>query len=546
MTKPKTRPSPSKRRRDKGGFWFDEAAADRAVQFFERCLTHVKGELAGQPLKLDPWEKERIIRPLFGWKRKDGTRRYRKLYVEIPRKNGKSTLCAGIALYLLHADREPGAEVYSAAADREQAAIVFDVAKQMVLQSEPLRQRSEVYRRSMVVLESASSYRVLSADAFTKHGLNASGIVVDEVHAQRNRELIDVLTTSVGSRRQPLEAYITTAGYDRKSIGFELHDYAIKVRDGIIEDPAFLPVIFAADENDDWTDERVWAKCNPGLGHSLKLDYLRGECAKAKSIAAYENTFKRLHLNIWTEQESRWIQLETWDACNAAVPDLDELRGRRCWIGVDLSSTTDITAVVALVEDRDDPDMFDVVPFFFVPEERIGERARRDRVPYDLWRDQGHLIATEGNVVDYDAVRAKVNELGEILQIIEIPIDRWNSTGLQTDLGGDGFTVVPFGQGFASMSSPTKELERMLLDRKLRHGGHPVLRWMASNVAVMQDPAGNLKPAKNKSTERIDGIVALIMAIGRAIAGEPELPTSVYEIIAARAKAEREAGRSIP
>ena len=520
MTQPTTKRSPSKRRY-KSGFWFDAAAADRAVQFFERCLTHVKGELAGLPLKLDPWEADRIIRPLFGWKRKDGTRRYRKLYVEIPRKNGKSTLCAGIALYLLHADREPGAEVYSAAADREQAAIVFDVAKQMVMQSEPLRQRSEVYRRSMVVLESASSYRVLSADAFTKHGLNASGVVVDEVHAQRNRELIDVLTTSVGSRRQPLEAYITTAGYDRKSIGWELHDYAVKVRDGVIDDAAFLPVIFAADEEDDWTDEKVWARCNPGLGHSLKLDYLRGECAKAKAIAAYENTFKRLHLNIWTEQENRWIQIETWDACNAAVPDLEDLRGRRCWIGVDLSSTTDITAAVALVEDPEDPDVFDVVPFFFVPEERIAERARRDRVPYDLWRDQGWLIATEGNVVDYDAVRDKINELGEIMQIVEIPIDRWNSTGLQTQLGGDGFTVVPFGQGFASMSSPTKELERMLLDKKLRHGGHPVLRWMATNVAVVQDPAGNMKPAKNKSTERIDGIVALIMAIGRAIAGEP-------------------------
>jgi phage terminase large subunit-like protein len=232
------------------------------------------------------------------------------------------------------------------------------------------------------------------------------------------------------------------------------------------------------------------------------------------------NTFKRLHLNIWTEQESRWLQLETWDACAAAVPSLEALKGRRAWVGVDLSTTTDITAVVALVADPHQPGVFDVVPFFFVPEERIAERARRDRVPYDLWRDQGYLIATEGNVVDYDAVRSKIREIGEVMQIVEIPIDRWNSTGLQTQLGGDGFTVVPFGQGFASMSAPTKELERMLLDRKLRHGGHPVLRWMASNVAVMQDPAGNLKPAKDKSAERIDGVVALIMAIGRAMSGQ--------------------------
>ena len=382
------------------------------MQFFERCLTHVKGELAGQPLKLDPWEKERIIRPLFGWTRKDGTRQYRVLYAELPRKQGKSTLSAGIALYLLHADREPGAEVYSAAADREQAAIVFDVAKQMVLQSDQLCARTELYRRSMVHLESASSYKVLSADAFTKHGLNASGIVVDELHAQRNRELVDVLRTSVGSRRQPVEVYITTAGYDRNSICWEMHDYAIKVRDGIIEDPAFLPVIYAADETDDWTDEAVWAKANPGLGHSLKLDYLRGECDKAKAIPAYENTFKRLHLNLWTEQDSRWLQIETWDACDAAVPPLEALKGRRAWVGVDLSTTTDITAVVALVADPHDPDVFDVVPFFFVPAERIVERSRRDRIPYVLWRDQGYIVATEGNVVDYDVVRAASSRAG--------------------------------------------------------------------------------------------------------------------------------------
>ncbi len=429
-----------------------------------------------------------------------------------------STLCAGIALYLLHADREMGAEVYSAAADREQAAIVFDVAKQMVSQSRQLRPRTEVYRRSMVHLESASSYKVLSADAFSKHGLNASGIIVDEVHAQRNRELIDVLSTSVGSRRQPIEVYITTAGFDRKSICWELYDYAVKVRDGIIVDDAFLPVIFEAKPKDDWTDERVWAKANPGLGSSIKIDYLRAECKKAQEIAAYENTFKRLHLNLWTQQENRWLQVETlWDPCGGVVPPLEMMRGRRAWIGVDLSSTTDITAVVAIVEDPDDPAEFDVVPFFFVPEERIEIRAKRDRVPYDLWREQEFLIATEGNVVDYEAVRLKINELGLVLDVQEVAIDRWNSTGLQTQLTGDGFTVAQFGQGFASMSAPTKQLEVMLLRRELRHGMNPVLRWMAGNVAVAQDPAGNMKPAKDKSTERIDGIVALVMAIGRAI-----------------------------
>jgi phage terminase large subunit-like protein len=411
----------------------------------------------------------------------------------------------------------------SAAADKDQAGIVFNVAKQMVVQSPRLFERTEIFKNSMLHLESASSYRVLSSDAFTKHGLNAHGIVVDEVHAQRHRELIDVLSTSTGARRQPVEVYITTAGYDKKSICWELHQHAERVIKGIVNDPFFLPVIFAASPTDDWRDPKVWAKANPGLGKSIKLSYLEAECQKAIEIAAYENTFKRLHLNIWTSQESRWLQLETaWDPCNTPVLELELLRGRRAWVGVDLSSTTDITAVVFLVEDPDEEGEFDVVPFFFVPEERLLLRAKRDRVEYDVWRDQELIIATEGNVVDYEAVRKKVNDVGEILDIQEIAIDRWNSTGLQTQLMGDGFNVVKFGQGFASMSGPTKELERLLLQRKLRHGGHPVLRWMADNVATSQDPAGNIKPDKAKSTERIDGIVALVMAIGRALTNEAE------------------------
>jgi phage terminase large subunit-like protein len=287
----------------------------------------------------------------------------------------------------------------------------------------------------------------------------------------------------------------------------------------------FLAVIYAADPKDDWTDERVWAKANPGLGDSIKLDYFRGECKKAQEIKAYENTFKRLHLNIWTSQENRWLQLEVaWDPCATPVPPIEQLKGRRAWLAVDLSSTVDITALVALVEDPDDTESYDVLPFFFVPQERILLRAKRDRVPYDVWVEQGFITATEGNVVDYDAVRLKVREIGELLNVQDIAIDRWNSTGLQTDLMGDGFVVEQFGQGFASMSGPTKELERLLLQRRLRHGGHPVLRWMADNVAVNQDPAGNIKPAKDKSTERIDGIVALVMAIGRACAEEEKTP----------------------
>lgn len=496
------------------GCWFDTAAADRVVEFFAKCCTHVKGELAGQPLELDAWERA-IVRTAFGWKQADGSRLVRVVYVEVPRKNGKSTLCAGLALYLMAADREPGAEVYSAAADREQATIVFSVAKQMVEQNEQLGARLELFKRSMVG-PLASSYKVLSSEAYTKHGLNASGLVVDEVHAQRDRALIDTLHTSTGSRRQPMEIYITTAGYDRESICWELHDHAEKVRDGVLEDPHFLPVIFAAAPDDNWKSRRVWRKANPGLGKSVKLEYLAAECRRAMDIPAYENTFKRLHLNIWTEQKTRWVAVSTWTAAPRS-PARESLHGRKAWAGIDLSSTTDITAVVLVVEDRDEKEVVDLVPFFFVPEDNILRRAKVDRVPYQLWRDQGHLIATPGNVVDYSAVRKCVQDQGQLFDLQELAIDRWNSTGLQTDLTGDGFTVVPFGQGWASMTAPMKEFERRLVAKRLRHDGNPVLRWMLSNVAAAQDPAGNIKPDKSKSTGRIDGIVAAIMGLGRAM-----------------------------
>jgi len=281
-------------------YWFDKQAADDAVWFFENCLTHIKGKWAGQPLLLAPWQGQ-FIRDLFGWKRKDGTRKYRTAYVEVPRKNGKSTLCAGIALLLLFADNEPGAEIYSAAADRQQAGIVFSVAKEMLARSADLAGMANAYQSSIAVPATASSYRAISADAFTKHGLNSHGVIFDELHAQKNRELWDVLTTSTGSREQPLVVAITTAGHDKHSICWEQHDYAVKVRDGVIDDPAFLPVIFAADEEADWTDEKVWQQANPNLDISLSRDYLRAECKRAQEVPAYENTFRRLHLNQWTE-----------------------------------------------------------------------------------------------------------------------------------------------------------------------------------------------------------------------------------------------------
>lgn len=507
-------------------FWYDHAAAALACDFFPACLTHVKGELAGKPLELQDWQKERIIRPIFGWKRKDGTRRYRVVYIEIPRKNGKSTVIAGIAILMLLVDREPGAEIYSAAADRDQAAIVFNVAKQMIEQDPALAERSAVLKRVITAKSGTSVYRVLSADAKTKHGINAHAVLFDELHAQPNRGLWDTLTTSTGARRQPLTVAITTAGYDKHSICWEQHEYACKVRDGIIEDAAFLPVIFAADADDDWTDPQVWAKANPGLGVSVKPEYLKAECAKAKETPAYQNTFRRLHLNQWTEQASRWIDVGVWDEGSGAV-DVEALRGQPCYGGLDLSSTTDLSALALLFPPHGEETQWQLLVRFWMPEANIAKRARQDRVPYDQWATQGFIETTPGNIIDYDHIRARVLEDVERFAIQEIPYDRWNSAQLVTQLGGDGLTMVPFGQGFASMSQPTKDFEALVVGRKLRHGGNPVLRWMASNVAVLQDPAGNLKPDKGKSTERIDGIVAAIMALGRALVHGHH--SSIYE-----------------
>ena len=511
------------------GYWYDEAEASRAVTFFEGYLTHTKGKLANQPFVLEVWQKQ-LVGNLFGWRRPDGTRRFRTAYFEIPRKNGKSTLAAGIALYLLLADREKGAEVFTAAADREQASIVYEVARGMAQANPSIRNRVKAMETAKrLVVDSTGSYlKCLSADAFTKHGLNAHGIIFDEVHAQKNRELWDVLTTSTGAREQPLTVAITTAGYDRNSICWELHDYAVKVRDGIIEDPEFLPAVFAAQDDDDWTDPAVWRKANPCLGVSLSEDYLEAKCREAQNSPAKENTFRRLHLNQWTEQDVRWLQMAKWDACGELPFDPAELEGRVCYGGLDLASTTDVAAFVLMFPPDDPSEPWAVLPRFWVPGDNARAREKRDRVPYTKWASDGYLTMTEGDVIDFDVIRRDVTAAGEVFDIREIAIDRWAAPQITTQLMGDGFDMVPFGQGFASMSGPTKELEALVLSGRLAHGGNPVLRWMASNVAVEMDAAGNLKPSKRKSNEKIDGIVATVMAAGRAMVSKSS-GSSVYE-----------------
>jgi len=510
---------------------YNESKADRAVRFIQR-LKHTKDPFYGSPFLLHDWQKK-IVADIFGTVKEDGYRQYKTAYVEIPRKNGKSELAAAIALKLLFADDEMGGEIYGAASDTDQASIVFNVAVNMVRQAPGLAKRCKIVEstRRIIVPSTGSVYRVLSSDHASKHGFNASGIIFDELHSQPNSKLYDVLSTSGGTRRQSLLFAITTAGYDRESICWHMHQHAEQVLNLVIEDPSFYPVLYTLPEDEDWQDEKNWYVANPALGTDeeiaegkgfRRIEEMREQFIQAQQIPIFQNKFRRLYLNQWTRQENRWLDLDAWNACGKKV-FVEDAEGESAWAGLDLASTTDIAAFVVVVPDSEG---YDVLPYFFVPEEKIDERAVRDKVPYDLWSKEGFIEATPGNVIDYRYIRKRINEIGQIFNIREIAFDRWGATEIIQNLEDDGFTVVQFGQGFASMAHPTRELLRLVLDKKIRHGGNPVLRWMADNMTVKQDPAGNVKPDKSKSTEKIDGIVALIMALDRALRAEG---SSVYD-----------------
>jgi phage terminase large subunit-like protein len=498
------------------GCYVDLDAARRPIEFFSKLLRHSKGKFANKPFDLLPWQRENIVEPLFGWKRADGTRRFRSAGIWIPKKNGKSALASGLSLYCLMVDGEAGAEVYNAATDRAQATIVFGEAANMVDKSSALSKHLKVVRSTKrITYERTNSwYQALSADVKTKEGLNAHLVIFDELHAFPNRDLWDVLTYAGAAREQPLQISISTAGYDRHTIGYEQYKYAKDVLNGTIIDTEFLPCIYEATEDDDWTDEATWFKANPSLGVTISLDEFRGKFREAMNSPSKENSFRRYRLNQWTQQQTRWIKPTKWAACPSEPFTLDDLEGRECFAGLDLSSTTDLTALSLLFPNDDGS--FHVLPFFWCPEETVLERERSDKVPYTHWIKQGLIQTTPGSAIDYDRIKSFLNDLSRKVWIRKLAIDRWNAQQLATQLEGDGFDVVGFGQGYASMSSPTKEFEKLVLAEKIRHGGNPVLRWQVDNVAVEQDAPGNLKPAKQKSTERIDGVVATIMALGIA------------------------------
>lgn len=515
-------------------YYFDSAAADRVSRFFEKILTHGKGEWAGKPFILEGWQS--FVRDLFGWKRvSDGTRRYRQAFIMIPRKNGKSTLAGGLADYLLIGDNEPGAQIYCCASDQEQASVVFREAKRMLDTVPKLKSELviETFKDSIVCLSSGSVLRALTSTPDSKHGLDPHAVIFDELHTFKNRDLYDTMHTAMGSRRQPLEIMITTAGQDKKSLCYDMYDYACKVRDGVIDDPEFLPIIFEAAPEDDWTDPKVWAKANPNLEKTVKLDFLHRECKKALNAPGHQNSFRQLYLNQWVEQENRWLELSIWDE-GAGALDWTELsqamQGRACYAGVDLSSTMDLTAFVLMFPPEEDNEPWVIIPRFYIPRVRMLQRIERDRVPYDQWIKAGAIVATDSNAVDYNYMKKDILHAAEIFDLREIAFDRFNATDLMLTLQDEGLPVIQVPQTMAAMNMPSKQFEVLVVERKLAHGNHPIMRWMVSNAVLQTNAVEDIKPSKEKSRDKIDGVVAAIMALGRATArGNEKQGPSVYE-----------------
>lgn len=529
------------------GLYFDQEAAQKVLDFFS-LLRHSKGEWEGQPFELEPWQQFALW-VLFGWMR-DGsdrwiikikgggtedsrwTRRFRTFYLSIARKNGKSTLASGIGLYMLSADREGGAEVYSYAPKRDQAKIIHEEAVRMVRASKSLSKRLTLYKDNINILKTASRFMPLSSDYKKLDGLNIHCGICDEVHEYPNRKGWDKLRTGTRSRRQPLMVGVTTSGTNRQSFNFEMDEYTRKVVSGKVPDDSFFGLLFTLDEGDDWEDELNWIKANPNLGVSKYLTPMREDALLAREMPSSASSFKQLDLNMWVQSTMAWIPEKHWKKCAGIVPALElsqYLEGRKCYGGLDMSSVSDITALVLDFPPEEENEPHYVLCYFWVPEDTVVERSKDEGVKYDVWVEQGYIEATPGNVIDDKWVIARVADLAEVFDIQEIAFDRWGAMSTVISLQDDhDLKVAQMGQGFVSMSAPMKEMEKMIKGHRFVHGGNPVLTWMADNMVARKDPAGNIKPDKDKSKEKIDGITALIMAVARTMA-TPAPKKSRYE-----------------
>jgi phage terminase large subunit-like protein len=501
------------------GSYFDKKKADTAVAFIE-SLNLVKGEWAGQKFRLMDWQKD-IIRDVFGIYKPGGARQFNTAVVFTPKKQAKSALASAVALYMLCCDGEYSSECYSCAADKAQASIVFDTAASMVEMSPELSKRLKVNRAAKRIFYplTNSFYQVVSADVPNKYGISASCVIFDELLAQKTPDFYRVMTTGTGdTRRNPLVFVISTAGTDKRSICYELYAKAKAVLSGERTDYSLYPVIYEADKNDDPSSPDTWRKANPSLGITVTEDKMRQAWESARGNPVEEKLFKQLRLNIWCDDVAKWLPIEKWNDCYEAYGE-DGLKGRPCYGGLDLSTKTDLTAFVLVFPPQDSDEPYRVLSYFWIPEDSILRHEKSDRTPYRKWALTGDIMTTEGSVVHFDEIESFITGLSKKFELREIAMDSWNGQATAQHLTAEGLTMIEFRQGFRSMNEPTKELMNHIIERKICHNGNEVLTWNLENLCVKTDPAGNVKPDKEKSTQRIDGAVAMIMALDRALKG---------------------------
>ena len=503
------------------GWYFDRKAAIRAIGFIEK-LKHTKGKWAGQRFKLESWQQF-ILWNIFGWMKADGTRRFRYVYVEIARKNGKTALSAGIGLYMLFADGEARPEVYSAATVKDQARICFSDAVEIVKKTD-LKNYLSPYRNSIVYELKSGMMKPLSSDYGTHDGLNPSCGIIDEFHAHKDSGMFDVIKSAFGARRQPLMFIITTAGFNKNGACYAYRSNVIKILQGINEDDSLFGIIYTLDSKEEWDNPKMWIKSNPNLGISVFPEYLADQVNDAKNRPEAVRNVMTKNVNLWVDAEKTWILDDMWQKC-IGTTDIKSLRGCKCWGGLDLSNFSDITAFVLLFHENE---KFQLLPFFWIPEDKMLEKIRKENINYDKWSSLGFVKVTAGNVLDYDFVKADILQIAEIYDLQSTAYDRWNASQTIIDLQNEGMECSPFGQGYGSMGAPTKEFEKMVLTEKIEHFGNPVLRWMMASTVVKTDPAGNIKPDKEKSSQKIDGIVASIMALGEWMTAQAEEDNNPY------------------
>lgn len=504
------------------GFYLDIKAGERPINFIQK-LKHTKGKWAGKPLLLESWQKF-IVFNLFAWRKADGSRRFRYAYVEVARKNGKTALAAGIALYMLYAEREPRAEVYSVATVKDQAKLCFNDSVAIVKQT-ALSQRMRVFRDSILYEQLGAYFKPLSSDDGIHDGYSPYCVIVDEYHAHKDNGMLDVMRSGMAARTQPLVFIITTAGFNKNYPCYAYRQNAKNVIGRIVEDDSLFAIIFEMDAEDDWTCPDCWSKANPNLGISVDYEYLAGEVKDAQNRPEAVRGVKTKNLNMWVDAETTWILDDVWQQCGGALT-LEDVEGCKCWGGLDLSNISDITAYVLIFEVGD---KLALVPKFWIPEDKLQEKIAKENVHFAEWVQKGYVTVTPGNVIDYDFVKADILAMSEKYGVSSIAYDRWNSSQMIIQLQDEGLEMSPFGQGYGSMSAPSKEFEKMVLAGKIEHFNNPVLRWMLASTAIQTDPAGNIKPDKRKSSQKIDGIVASIMALGEMMTAKAKEEKNPYQ-----------------